>query len=133
MQCKDFEHVIEQDGLVQLSEVARAHAAACPSCTALVEDFSAILLSAQQIPAEIDPPARVWLAIQAQLEAEGIIRQPKIVIPAESAPWWQGFGRLFRGRMWAAVGVAAVVLIAGVYQMRRGPVASPAGTPLAVQ
>jgi hypothetical protein len=128
MQCKDFEHLIEEGGLVQLPESAQAHAAECSSCTALVEDFSAILLAARNIPAEVEPPARVWVAIQAQLEAEGIIRQPKIVIPAETPAWWKSFGTLMRGRMWATAAVAALVLVAGVYQMRRGPVAPPEKT-----
>jgi hypothetical protein len=128
MQCKDFEQVIEENGFAQLSQAAQTHAAGCPSCTALVEDFSTILTAAKQIPAEVDPPARVWVALQAQLEAEGIIRQPKIVIPAETAPWWHGFGGLFRGRMWATAALAGLVLVAGVYQLRRGPVAPPANT-----
>ena len=134
MLCKDFEQVIEQSGLVQLSETAQAHAAGCPSCTALVEDFAAIVAAASQIPAEVDPPARVWVAIQAQLQSEGIIRQPKIVIPAEHTPWWQGLSRLVRGRMWATAGLAALVLIAGVYQMRRGGTVDPSNnTPLVTQ
>src|SRR5215510_11937829 len=122
MQCKDFAQVIEENGFVPLSEAAQAHAAECPTCTALVEDFASILTAASQIPAEVDPPARVWVAIQAQLEAEGVIRQPKMVIPAGSTSWWQGFDRFVRGRMWAAAAVAAVVLVAGVYQLRQRPV-----------
>jgi hypothetical protein len=125
MQCKDFEHVIEESGLVPLSEAAQAHAAECPSCTAFVGDFSAILHAAKQIPAEAEPPARVWAALKTQLEAEGVIRQPKIIIPAESAPWWQGFGRLLRGRMLATAGVAALLLLAGLNQVVRRPVVSP--------
>jgi hypothetical protein len=117
MQCKDFEQVIEENGLVQLPAAAQAHAAGCPSCTALVQDFSVILAAASQIPAEVEPPARIWVALQAQLEAEGIIRQPKIVIPAK--PWWKRFSQLIRGRMLATAGVAALVLVAGFYQIRR--------------
>lgn len=135
MQCKDFGQAIEEKGLLQptqLSESAKAHAAGCPACTSLVEDFAAIVTAAGQIPAEVDPPARVWVAIQAQLEAEGIIRQPKVLIPAETPAWWKSFGTLIRGRMWATAAVAALVLIAGVYQMRRGgSVDSPRNTHLA--
>src|SRR5262245_12279988 len=119
MQCKDFERAIEANGLAQLSEAAQAHAAGCTSCTALAQDFSAILAVASRIPAEVEPPARVWVALQAQLEAEGIIRQPKIVISAETAPWWQGFSRLIRGRMLATAAVAGLILIAGFYQIRQ--------------
>ena len=118
MQCKDLEQVIEERGLTQLSEAAQAHAAGCPSCTALVEDFSAILIAAKQIPAEVEPPARVWVALAAQLEAEGLIRQPTVTTLAETPAGWKSFGTLIRGRMLVTAGVAALVLIAGVYQMR---------------
>jgi hypothetical protein len=122
MQCKDFEQVIAENGLAQLPAAAQAHAAGCPSCTALAQDFEAILAVASQVPAEVEPPARVWVALRAQLEAEGIIRQPKIVRPGETAPWWQGFGRLIRGRMLATASLAGLILIAGVYQIRQRPV-----------
>jgi hypothetical protein len=124
MQCKDFQQVIEENGPVQLSEAAQAHVAGCSYCTALVQDFSAILAIASEIPAEVEPPGHVWVALRAQLEAEGIIRQPKIVIPAETAPWWQGFGRLIRGRMLATAAVAGLILVAGFYQTRQHPVRS---------
>jgi hypothetical protein len=131
MQCKDFEQVIEQSGLVQLSEAAEAHAAGCPACTALVEDFASIVAAASQIPAELDPPARVWVAIEAQLVAEGIIRQPEMVIAAQRTPWWQGFGRLIPGRLWATAAVAALVLVAGVYQIRVRTPETPVTLPFA--
>ena len=129
MQCKDFEQAIEENGLVQLPAAAQAHVAGCPSCTALAHDFAAILAVARQIPAEVEPPAHVWVALQAQLESEGIIRQPRIVIPAEPARWWQGFSRLIRGRMLATAAVAGLILIAGVYQIRQRPVET-GGTPV---
>src|SRR5215471_13064494 len=126
MQCKDFEQVIEEHGFVRLSEAAQAHAAGCPSCTALVEDFSAILAAARQIPAEVEPPARVWVALEAQLKAEGIIRQPSIAaLPAKTPAWWKSFAALLRGRMLTTAAVAALVVVAGVYQLRHH---SPAAT-----
>src|SRR5262245_27790189 len=101
MQCEDFEQVIEQRGFAELPEAAQAHAAGCPSCTALVEDFSAILAAAKQIPAELEPPARVWAALAAQLEAEGIIRQPQTAVPTGATPaWWKSLRALLGGRMW---------------------------------
>ena len=134
MQCKDFEQVIEENGLLPLSESAQAHVAGCPSCTALVEDFSSILAVAKQIPAEVDPPARLWVAIQAQLEAEGIIRQPKLVIPSETPAWWKSFGALIRGHALATAAVAALILVVGFYQIRRGGAGESArSVPLATQ
>src|SRR5215475_8217055 len=132
MLCKDFEQVIEERGLTQLSEAAQAHAAGCPSCTALVEDFSVILIAAKQIPAEIEPPARVWVALEAQLKAEGVIRQPKIATLGETRPWWKSFGTSIRGRMLATAGIAALVLIAGVYRVRYRTVDGPAANVVSV-
>jgi len=116
MQCNDFEQVIEQSSFVQLPEAARAHAADCPSCTALLADFTAILAAARGIPAEVDPPASVWVALRAQLEAEGIIRQPEIAVGPEKARWWQGFGWLTAGRLLATTGVAALILAVGLFR-----------------
>lgn len=126
MQCNDVEHAIEESGLLQLPEAARAHVASCPSCTALVEDFAAILTAAGQIPVEVEPPARVWVSLRAQLEAEGIIRQPKIDVVAEPVPWWHGFRQLFAGRLLATATVALLVVAAGSYQYLRQP-ATPGG------
>src|SRR5262252_10541 len=117
MQCEDFEQVIEERGFAELPEAARAHVAGCPSCTALVEDFSAILAAAKEIPAEVEPPARVWTALAAELEAEGMIRPRRAPLPAKTSVWWKGFTPLLGGRLWATAGVAALVLVAGVYQI----------------
>jgi|SRR5579862_665722 len=122
MQCTDVEHAIEESGLLQLPEAARAHVASCPSCTALVEDFAAIVTAAGQIPVEVEPPARVWVSLRAQLEAEGIIRQPKDVA-AEGVPWWHGFRQLFAGRLLATSVIALLIVAAGSYQYLRQPAA----------
>jgi len=117
MRCNDFEQVIEQSGFVQLPEAARAHAADCTSCTALLTDLAAMVAAARDLPAEVDPPARVWVALRAQLEAEGIIRHPQVTLSPEKAPWWQGFGRLFAGRLLASTAVAALILAVGLFRV----------------
>ena len=124
MQCTDIEQAIEESGLLQLPEAALAHVASCPSCTALVEDFAAIVTAAGQIPEEVEPPARVWVALRAQLEAEGIIRQPPVAAAAERAPWWYAFRQLFSGRRLAAASVVLLIVAAGSYRYLRQP-----GTP----
>jgi hypothetical protein len=125
MQCRDVAQVIEQDGFSPLPEAARGHVASCSACSSLIADFERIVAIAHELPAEVGPPARVWVALRAQLEAEKIIREPAIVIPSERAPWWQGFGQLIRGRMLATAAVAALVLAAGYVQMTRRPSVSP--------
>ena len=132
MQCDDFEQVIERSGFAQLPEAARVHAAGCPSCTALLADFAAITAAAREIPAEVDPPARVWVALQAQLEAEGIIRHPQIALVPDKPPWWQGLGRLVAGRILSTAAVAVLIVAIGLLRYvphTNAPVASAPSTP----
>jgi hypothetical protein len=121
MQCKDVAQVIEQQGFSPLPEAARGHVAGCRACSSFLADFERIVAAAHQLPTEVEPPSRVWIALRAQLEAEGIIRQPKPDVAAESAPWWQGFGQLIRGRMLATAAVAVLIVAAGFIQMNRKP------------
>jgi hypothetical protein len=125
MQCKDVELALEQNGFSPLPEATRGHVAGCPACSSLVADFARITLAARELPAEMEPPSRVWVSLRAQLEAEGIIRDPQIVIPGPSTPWWQGFAHLFSGRVLATATLALVVFAAGYLQMSRKSPAAP--------
>ena len=73
MQCKEVAVVLEQEGWTPLPEAAREHVAGCGNCQSLVEDLTEIVATAHLLPAEVEPPARVWVALKAQLEQEGII------------------------------------------------------------
>lgn len=121
MQCKDVAQIIELEGFSPLPEATRGHVAGCAACSSLVTDFERIVVAAHEIPAEVEPPARVWISLRAQLEAEGVIREPQTEVAAESAPWWRGFGQLIRGRMLATAAVAILVVAAGIIQMNRKP------------
>src|SRR5260370_16901980 len=96
MQGKDVEIVVEQEGLALLPEAARAHVATCSYCREFVADFATIVSAANELPAELDPPARVWISLRAQLELEGIIKTPLVSPHRERSPWWHGFHDLFR-------------------------------------
>jgi len=125
MQCKDVAQVIEQDGCSPLPKAARGHVASCSACSSLIADFERIVAIAHEIPAEVEPPAAVWVSLRAQLETQKIIRGPATIVAVESSPWWQGFGQLIRGRMLATAAVAALVLAVGYVQMTRRPSVSP--------
>jgi len=118
MQCRDVEAVVEQDGLAPLPAAAREHVASCTRCQAYVADLSAIVDVARKWPSEVEPPERIWVALRAQLELEGVIREPVPVPLAEAAPWWQGFAQLFRGRGFATALVGLVIAIAAVWQLQ---------------
>jgi hypothetical protein len=117
MLCQDVERLIEQEGLSPLSEAARGHVSGCASCSTLIADFELLVATANEFPLEVEPPARVWVALRAQLEAERIIHEPKIVVASPRAPWWQGFGQLIRGRLLATAAVAVLVAAAGYLQI----------------
>ncbi|HWW50865.1 MAG TPA: hypothetical protein VN044_03940 [Verrucomicrobiae bacterium] len=57
---------------------ARAHLRDCKTCRGVVEDLEAICETAHSFAtAEADPPVRIWTAVRAQLEQEGLIRSPR--------------------------------------------------------
>jgi|SRR5256885_765747 len=121
MQCKDVEIVVEQEGLAPLPEAARAHVAACSHCQEFVADLATIVSVANELPAEIAPPARVWLSLQTQLELEGIIKTPVVLTPGERSSWWHGFNDLFRSRALATATVGLLIVVAGILQLRQPP------------
>jgi len=118
MQCKEVELVLEQEGIAPLPATARAHLASCNVCQSLVADLRDIVAVAHTFPAELEPPARVWVSLRAQLENEGIIKAPAVA-GAERASWWRGFAELFRGRALATVTVGLLIVAAGVLQIRQ--------------
>jgi hypothetical protein len=115
MLCKQVEVVLEQQGWTPVPESARAHLAGCGSCQSLVEDLTAIVATAHLLPVEIEPPARVWVSLRAQLEQEGIIKTPAV----ERAFWWHGFADLFRSRIIATAAVALLIVAAVFLQIER--------------
>jgi hypothetical protein len=67
----------------ELHPDARAHMRDCPGCRTVVEDLNAISQAATSLALETqEPPERVWVALQSQLEREGLIRES---VPASSS------------------------------------------------
>src|SRR5215472_6757560 len=128
MQCRDVEEVLEQEGLAPLPEAVRGHVAGCRQCQGYIADLETIVSAAHELPAEVEPPSRVWVALRTQLELEGVIKEPAAPAPkAEPISWWSGFGRLFRGRALASLTVGAVLAAAAILQLRQGPGPGPVG------
>jgi hypothetical protein len=118
MQCKDVEAVIEQEGLVPLPAELNAHLAQCRECRNYLADLTSIVDVARKMPSEIAPPDRIWISLRAQLELEGIIKEPALVLPTERVSWRQGFTELFRSRALATASVGLLLVIAAVFQLR---------------
>ena len=118
MQCRDIESVLENEGLSPLPEAVRAHAASCSACSSLIADFSAIVSVAETLPAEVEPPIRVWVALRNQLEAEGISKTNSTVGAAAPASWLENLSRILRGRALATAAVGLVIVAAAVVQIQ---------------
>jgi hypothetical protein len=113
MQCKEVEVVLEQEGFVPVPEAARAHLLSCSSCRNLIADLTAIVATAHLLPAEVEPPTRVWTSLRLRLEEEGIIRS------GTTRSRWMGFSEFFRPRVWATAAVGLLIVAAAALQFQR--------------
>ncbi|MDP9148201.1 MAG: hypothetical protein M3N22_11125 [Acidobacteriota bacterium] len=126
MQCKQLETILEQDGLAPLPAAAEEHLAGCPACQSYLADLSFIVEKAHEIPAEVEPPQRIWLSVRAQLQSEGVIKEPAEVSGLVAAGhWWQNFAELFRARNLAAAGMALAAILV-LTQLRKQVAVVPA-------
>src|SRR6266404_6059138 len=113
MQCKEVAVVLEQEGCLPVPEAARAHLAGCNSCRNFIADLTAIIATAHLLPAEVEPPPRVWTSLRVQLEQEGIIRS------GARHPWWLGFSEFFRPRVMATAAIGVLIVAAVALQFQR--------------
>jgi anti-sigma-K factor RskA len=120
MHCRDIEEVLEEEGLAPLPEAARAHVASCQHCQDYLADLETIVSVADELPAEVEPPARLWMALRAQLEREGLIKEPVTARTEEPGSWWD-FGTFFRSRAFATVTVGALIAAAAILELRQPP------------
>lgn len=130
MQCRDVEEVLEQEGLAPLPEAVRGHVAGCRQCQGYLADLETIVSAAQELPAEVEPPSRVWVALRTQLELEGVIKEPAIATKAEPVSWRNGLGQLFRSRALATLTVGAILAAAAVLQLHQPANVSPVPPPV---
>ena len=70
MQHKKMQVALERP---PLPEGARAHVRERSWRQSFVADLTSIVSAAHKLPEEVDPPARVWASLRAQLEKEGIL------------------------------------------------------------
>jgi hypothetical protein len=128
MQCNEIEQVLVREGLAPLPEAARAHLAECSACRHFVADLTSIVSVAHELPAEVEPPARIWLSLQAQLVQEGIIKTPTVPMAQDRVPWWQPLLAFLRSRSLATATVGLLLVAAAIFQVRTNDTAS---TPVA--
>lgn len=111
MDCSQFlEHISEW---VEGQEVpgARDHSRTCANCRGLAEDLGTIRLSgATLLEADTEPSSRVWLAIRAQLEREGLIR-PGSTTSLERPGWLSSIFSFVPRPVFASAYVCALVAL----------------------
>ncbi len=113
MDCSEFVNHI--DRWIEGQEVpgARDHSRSCPHCRALAEDLGTIRLSAATLSeADPDPSPRVWAAIRAQLEQEGLITTG-VVHPAARSTGWLASIFSFVPRPALATAYVGALVVAG--------------------
>jgi hypothetical protein len=92
MRRKKVQVALDHDGRPPLLEEAPGHLRKHSACQSIVADLTSIVSAAHKLPAEVDPPARVWASLRAQLEKEGILscsvrrsrqKQTRFLIPTK--------------------------------------------------
>lgn len=116
MQCQELERVLEQTAGEPLPAGAAAHLEACRHCRSLVADLETIAMVARTLPKEIEPPARVWTALRAQLVAERIIREKP-----ERAGWLESVRAFLAGPSLATGAVGLLILAAALAVWKTEP------------
>ena len=111
MNCEKFWEFSEQwmDG--ERRPEAVSHASACIRCKTLIEDLESIHKTGAALAmTEEEPPARVWLAIRAQLEKEGLIR-PRRTGWRERFAAFEAFRPVFAGAYLSLIIAGSVALV----------------------
>jgi two-component system, cell cycle response regulator len=73
MRRKKAQVAPDHDGRPPLPEAAGAQVPERSRRQSFVVDLRSIVSAAHELPAEVDPPSRVWACLHAQLEEEGIL------------------------------------------------------------
>src|SRR5712691_1490601 len=106
MRCEEWELVLEQSAGEPLPDSAQAHLESCAMCRQLLAELERIEAVARELPAEVEPPERLWISLRAQLKSEGIIRTP--VPSTERARWLEAIHALFTRPALAAAGLLSM-------------------------
>jgi hypothetical protein len=129
--CKQFTDQLDAWISGERSAAARVHARECPQCRNMAEDFAAIGRAAREWSLEdAEPSPRLWSALRAQLQEEGLIRdrsrnaatvaaQPQPQAAASNPAGW--FAALFSGPLRPALAGAYLALLIAVSILFVGP------------
>jgi hypothetical protein len=116
MLCHELKEVLAAEE--PLSPAAVVHLDGCARCSALLADLKAIQSAAAEL-AEAEPPARLWVSLRNQLEAEGLIHEPEAeaVAATPRSSFWLSLRPALAGAY-----LALLVAVGGLFALRMGPV-----------
>jgi hypothetical protein len=122
MQCQELEHVLEENDGQSLPAPAQAHLEGCGACRTLVSDLERITAAARELPAEVEPPERIWVSLLSHLEAEKIIRpEGSAARSGSKAPWKS---RVLRPAL-ATLAISGLILAIAIVRLRTVTVIRP--------
>lgn len=88
--CNAFLEQLDQWMEGERSPAAEAHIRSCAECSNLIADLDSIRDTASSLAADDpEPSARVWTALRAQLEDEGLIRAAGVGSSGTAKRWLQ--------------------------------------------
>ncbi|HXQ26116.1 MAG TPA: hypothetical protein VN822_06900 [Candidatus Acidoferrales bacterium] len=118
--CNEFLNQLEAWMEGERPSGAQAHVRDCTSCRGLVGDLDAVRQTARvSLGAEVEPPARLWISLRAQLEQEGLIRHGQVGWTEKLRGW---FGGVFDAVPRPALAGAYLVALVAVSFALTGPV-----------
>jgi hypothetical protein len=132
MLCERFQDLLADDLNAPLPQQASDHIAACTECRSLYADLLVISgVGREWGSEETEPPARLWAAIESQLEAEGLIARPAAPAAPPSQGWLSGWWNFAARLETAGAYVLLLLLAAGIagYQFTPGSAVAPQDRP----
>lgn len=131
MDCNQFAGQLDEWMSGERSPAARVHARECQQCRGMAEDLAAIGKAAREWSLEDAAPSpRLWNALRAQLQEEGLIRdasrnvspvaaQPQPRVASSKPGGW--FGGWFAGALRPALAGAYLALLIALSALVVGP------------
>jgi len=131
MDCSQFADQLDEWIGGERSAAARVHARECPRCRSMAHDFAAIGRAAREWSLEdAQPSPRLWNALRAQLQEEGLIRdaarnvppaaeRPRTQVPATKPAGW--FAGWFVGAMRPALAGGYLAILIALSTLFVGP------------
>lgn len=115
--CKQFLNQIDAWMEGARDKQAQAHLRGCANCRQMADEMAAISVAARAMAGEeVEPPARLWNSLRAQLVEEGLIREGRSAEPQSSRPQkvargWLGWFAWVPRPALAGAYLAALVLL----------------------